>query len=230
MSQKKILILDYSLDRIEAPAIQRWLPTDAQVASLFIDTEASFPDGLLENDFTHVIHSGSTLSITRPSPFIKKAVTFIQKIRDKGAAQMGICYGHQLLCRALVGKHAVRQTPNGFEAGWRKVTFNEDGMKLFGVGGSEIVWQHHFDEVTELPAGSELLATNSHSRIQAHVNYEQRLFGTQFHPELDRQAGNELYLKDRKLLEENNYNVDEIVKGGPSIDAGKVFIGFFLEF
>jgi hypothetical protein len=61
------------------------------------------------------------------------------------------------------------------------------------------------------------------------VNYEQRLFGTQFHPEFDREPGNEIYARDRKMLEKNGYNVDEILKGGPSLEAGKVFFGFFLE-
>ena len=66
--QKKILILDYSPTRVEASAIKRWLPVDAQVVSLFIDTEESFPDDLAENNFTHVIHSGSDLSITEKAP------------------------------------------------------------------------------------------------------------------------------------------------------------------
>jgi len=102
-------------------------------------------------------------------------------------------------------------------------------MELLGIRESEVVWQHHFDEVIELPQGSELLATNAHTKIQAYINYGQRLFGTQFHPEFDRETGNPLYLEDRELLERNNYNVDDIVKGGPSFEAGKIFFGFFLE-
>jgi len=229
LSQKKILILDYSVTRIEASAIRRWLPVDAQITSLFIDTENSFPDDLIENKFTHVIHSGSELSITETAPFTKKAVAFIQKIRDKGTSQMGICYGHQLVCMALVGNHAVRSSPNGFEVGWNNIEFNNNAMIIFGVKEREAVWQHHFDEVVELPDGSELLATNNHTKIQAYVNFEQNLFGTQFHPEFDKETGNELYLRDRKLLAENHYDVEEIVKRYPSIDAGKIFFDFFLE-
>lgn len=229
MSQKKILILDYSTDRLETPNIKRWLPTDGQVTGLFIDSEEPFPDDLIEQDFTHVIHTGSALSITKPAPFTEKAITYIQKARDNGIAQMGICYGHQLVCRALVGKHAVRSSPKGMEAGWGQVRFDRNAMKLFDIRECEVVWQHHFDEVIELPQGSELLATNAHTRVQAYVNYEFRLFGTQFHPEFDKEPGNKIFLRDRKLLEKNNYNVYEILKGGPSIEAGKIFFGFFLE-
>ena len=228
MKQKNILILDYSTDRLETPNIKRWLPKDAQVEALFINTEESFPDDLIEQDYTHIVHSGSALSITKTAPFTEKAVAFIREARENKVAQMGICYGHQLVCCALVGKRSVRSSPNGMEAGWNKVRFDRKAMEILGVGEREAVWQHHFDEVTEIPAGSDLLATNAHTNIQAYVNYEQRLLGTQFHPEFDRESGNEIYLRDRPLLEMNNINVDEIIQGGPSIQAGKIFFGFFI--
>lgn len=142
---------------------------------------------------------------------------------------MGICYGHQLICRALVGNRAVRLAPNGFEAGWNQVTFTKTAMEILGVGENERVWQHHFDEVTELPEGSELFATNPHSRIQTYINYDQGILGTQFHPEIDRETGNEIFLKDRELLEKNRYDVGEMIKQGPSFKTGNVFFGFFLE-
>ena len=229
MNQKNILILDYSTDKTETPAIKRWLPPDAQVMSHFIDTEESFPEDLISNDFTHVIHTGSALSITKPTPFTQKAITFINQARDKGFAQMGICYGHQLVCLALTGKQVVRLSPNGLEAGWGEVSFTEEAKNYLGVREIETVWQYHFDEVTELPKGSELLATNPHSKIQSYVNFEQRLLGTQFHPEFDRASGNEIYLKDRDLLEKYHFNVDDMLKGGPSFETGKVFFGYFLN-
>ena len=228
MTHKSILILDYSTDRVETPNIKRWLPADAQMAALFIDTEESFPDDLIEKGFTHVIHTGSALSITKPAPFTQKAVAFINQARDKGLAQMGICYGHQLVCLALIGKKAVRSVPNGLEVGWRQVAFTGQATNLLGVRKNETVWQYHFDEVTELPEGSQLLGTNPHSEIQAYVNFEQRLLGTQFHPEFDRETGNQLYQEDREFLEKHNYNVDDMLKGGPSFETGKVFFEYFL--
>ena len=227
MSPKHILVLDYSTDHSETPAIRRWLPAEAQVTSFYIDTEESFPDDLADRGFSHVIHSGSELSITKSAPFTEKATTFIRHCRDNGIAQFGICYGHQFLCLALVGAHAVRSSPKGLEAGWKSVSFNKQGVKFLGIRKSEVVWQHHFDEVTDMPDGSQLLATNPHSAIQAHVNFEQRLLGTQFHPEFDLETGNQLYLADRQLLERNCCNVDEMVKGSPSFDTGKTFFGFF---
>jgi GMP synthase (glutamine-hydrolysing) len=230
MSQRRILILDYSVDRSETASIKRWLPVDSHISSLFISTEESFPDDLTNRDFTHIIHSGSALSITESVPFAEKALDYIRESRDNGVLQMGICYGHQLICLALVGRQAVRSSPNGLEAGWSRVVFFDNAVKAFDVGENEVVWQHHFDEVTELPEGSELLATNQHSRIQAYVSYEQHLLGTQFHPEFDREVGNEIFVGDRELLERNGYDVDDMIRHGPSFDVGEAFFGFFLAF
>ena len=229
MNHIRILILDYSTDRSEAAATRRWLPADADVTSLFIDTEASFPKDLIDRGFTHVIHSGSALSINETAPFVERAVAFIREARDQGLSQMGICYGHQLVCRALVGKHAVRACPNGMEAGWRPVKFLDQAVKALGIRETERVWQHHFDEVAEPPEGSELWATNTHCRVQAYINRDQHLLGTQFHPEFDKELGNQIYLDDRDLLEKNGYNADAIIKHGPSFDVGGVFFGYFLE-
>ena len=100
MSKKEILLLDYSTDRSEAAAMERWLPADSGPTSLFIDTEESFPKDLMDHGVTHVIHSGSALSITENTPFFERALAFIREARDLGVQQMGICYGHQLVCRA----------------------------------------------------------------------------------------------------------------------------------
>jgi len=224
----KVLILDYSVDRLETETIINCLPKDLDVNSLFIDTEESFPDNLIEEDYTHIIHTGSALSINEPAPFTKKVVKYIQELKDKGIWQMGICYGHQLVCSALVGKHSVRSSPNGFEVGWKDITFSDKSMRLLNIQKTEKIWQHHFDEVIELPKGSELLASNQHTDIQAYINYEMHLLGVQFHPEFNKEIGNNYFLKDRLLLEDNNFNVENIIAEGPSLDAGKVFFNFFL--
>ena len=230
MSLHRILILDYSVDKTEAFYTKQWLPENSDIITLFIDTEASFPDDLLEKGFTHVIHTGSALSITKTAPFTKRAVNFIQGARDRGIPQMGICYGAQLLCLALVGDHAVRSSPNGLEAGWREIRFINSALNVLEVKELETVWQEHFDEVIELPEGSELLATNEHTQVQAFVNYEHLLLGTQFHPEFDKESGDKLFQKDKECLERHGFDLQEILSHGPSFDVGRTFFDFFLAF
>ena len=231
MSDFKVLILDYSVDKTEAFYTKQWIPSEFDVKSLSVDSEDSFPIDLAGKDaFTHIIHTGSALSITERTPFTNRAVKFIQSMCDDGIPQMGICYGAQLLCLALVGEHAVRSSPNGLEAGWGDVKFINGAKGLLATNETETVWQHHFDEIIELPEGSDILATNEHTEIQAFINLEQKLLGTQFHPEFDKKSGDKLFIDDKDCLQRNGYELEALLSRGPSFDVGHVFFDFFFEF
>lgn len=226
---KNILLLDYSTDQNSAAAFRRWLPCGVRVTDRFVDEHETSLSDVDPGAFTHIVHSGSALSIVDDAPFSKAAEDLIREAARCGIAQMGICFGHQLLCRSLVGKHAVRHTPKGLEVGWGQVEFTDLGQQLLAVGQSERVWQYHFDEVTALPAGSELVATNSHSTIQAFINENTKLIGTQFHPEFDQQEGNRVFREDHESLAKQNVDAAELIRGTPTIASGPLFFGFFLR-
>lgn len=229
MTKKFVLILDYSTDKSEAAQIARWLPTDAEIQSVYVDAAGSFSADLSNQEFTHVIHSGSALSITEDSSFTEGAISFIRYCAQIGIKQMGICYGHQLLNRALIGPQAVRKSLNGLEVGWREVHFDLQSLEFPGINEREVVWQYHYDEVCLLPDGSTVFASNDHSEIQGFYNPGLRLFGTQFHPEFDLVEGNRIFMKDREILTERGYDVDIMAAGGPSLDSGRIFFGHFME-
>ncbi len=225
----KIQILDYSTTRIAAPLFRNYLPEDAEIIDFFVDSAEALQPAVEQTGVTHVLHSGSALSINHELPFLPLAVDYIRDLSRRGVKQMGICFGHQLICRALVGKHAVQASPNGLEAGWCEVQFADGENTIPGLSGSEIMWQHHFDEVIELPAGSELLASAEHTTIQAYVNRELHLLGMQFHPEFDRTSGNQYFLNDRQLLEQQGFNVEELIQGSPSGNHGRSVFDYFLS-
>ena len=229
MKSPKILILDYSIDQFETPLVQNCISEGMETHSYHIETEDSFPDNWEAMNFTHIVHTGSSLSINDVSPFTERAIAIVQKASELKIWQMGICYGHQLLALALVGQHAIRPASKGFEVGWEKVYFLDSAIYLFDVKGEGDVWQHHFDEVVELPIWSELLATNGHSHIQAYINYESCVLGTQFHPEFDLDKGNAFFRKDRKNLVNLGVDVDEILRGEPSFDTQSIFFNGFLK-
>jgi GMP synthase (glutamine-hydrolysing) len=228
-TERRILILDYSVDRSETALVRKYVSPDDPTTAVFVDREESLSTALLSEGYTHVIHTGSALSIVEPAPFTEMALSLIRGFPATGAAQMGICYGSQLVCLAFCGKESVRRSPRGLEAGWGVVEFTGDGPPIPGTGSQETVWQSHFDEVLALPRGSVVMARGDHTRIQAFLSEDLMLFGTQFHPEFDREDGNRQFLHDRKLLESNRLDVDVVIKGGPSLDTGATFIGFFLD-
>ncbi len=229
--EKKILILDYSLGRNEGGLIRQCLPADVRAAVITVNTGGPFPDHVLDEDYTHVVHSGSELSVTEPAASTRNALHVIRMFKERHTPQMGICFGHQLMSLAIMGAQSVRKSPLGMEAGWCRVSFLKDEkVKIPGISGGEVVFQHHFDEVVELPEGSRIIATNGHTRIQAYVNPGLHLFGVQFHPEYDRDPGNRYFEDDRYLLEANGIDVDEILRHSPSMASGRAFFDFFLGY
>ena len=107
----------------------------------------------------------------------------ISRIRASKTPFLGVCYGHQLLARALGGE--VQIDPKGLELGNSIVYLTDQGQRspLFsGYGRTLSVLQSHRDAVIKLPSGATLLAANDHTPIQA-FSFEDRMFGVQFHPE-----------------------------------------------
>lgn len=221
-----VLILDYSVDRSEGPLFRRWLPADCKSTTVSVYSGEDIPD---IDAFTHVMHSGSSLSICSDAEFYSEAERAILSCVEAGIPQMGVCYGHQLFCRVLVGPSSVRKCLNGLEAGWRNIEITGTGLNIPGVRSISRVFQFHFDEVAVLPSGAEIIATSRHTEIQGFMDRARRILSLQFHPEFVRKDGNDLYFKERRLLEENGIDLDTIQADGPNIDAGKIFFSYFMS-
>ncbi len=223
----RVLVLDYSSDRSETDYFRKWLPQGVECTSVFVSEGCDVPSPV---PFTHIMHTGSSLSICRDAPFIPEAASLVRDCVELGIPQFGVCYGHQLLCRVLLGPGAVRRNPAGLEAGWLEITQTGEPPEIPEAGRKFRVLQSHFDEVVDLPEGSTIVMTGGLTRIQGFINRAMGLFGIQFHPEFDRDGGNALFLESRELLESNGIDVDAAVASGPSIDAGTIFFSHFLRY
>ena len=161
--------------------------------------------------------------------FTEPMIRYINELADRGVRQYGICFGHQLMCRALVGDHAVQASPLGLEAGWNAVTFSEGDQSIAGLEGELPMWQHHFDEVTAVPDGSQLFATASHTHIQGWVNTGLSAMGTQFHPEFDADSGNNYFRRDVATLTEHGLDLDTLINQTPDALRGPALFNYFLN-
>ncbi len=135
-----------------------------------------------------VVLGGSENTAWEDTSFNDHLLDLIALCKHNEIPFMGICFGAQLLARALGGR--VERHPSGIELGAISIQLTKAGRNhpLFeGVsGGSFQSIETHRDAVMYLPSGCELLASSSHTPNQAFA-WRNLLYGVQFHPEMNGQ-------------------------------------------
>jgi GMP synthase (glutamine-hydrolysing) len=100
---------------------------------------------------------------------------------DLGVPVLGICYGHQLMARALGGEVAATGQR---EYGGTLLHVGDRGVLLKDLGGHEPVWMSHGDAVTKAPDGFRVTSRTDQIPIASMEDPERGLFAVQFHPEV----------------------------------------------
>jgi GMP synthase (glutamine-hydrolysing) len=179
--------------------------------------------------FTHLILSGSTWSILEDRPELRTAEALVRLAVDRGVPVLGICYGHQLLARALLGRDHVGRAPVP-EMGWLPIAWDESVSEWFDPLPNPFrVFVGHHDEVRNLPEDWRVIARSENCAIHGLVNERLRVLGFQFHPEMDLQTGNACFEADRSALTRDGFNVDAIVRDARDDGSGAILIPRFLE-
>ena len=167
--------------------LRRYVP-NATVDVLFVaDPDVSLPTGVALESYDAYIWTGSDLTIYHDDPRVTRQIELAQAIYRVGRPMYGSCWGVQMAAVAAGGE--VKKNPNGREWGIaRDIRMTEEGKKsLLHAGKPERFdgFIMHLDEVTRIPPGGKLLATNEHTRVQAlEVKHEKGiLWATQYHPE-----------------------------------------------
>lgn len=176
-------------DEIYVRVLKHLLP-DAQLETLFIaDLDSALPDERAVAAYDGVIWTGSNLTIYEDDPRVTRQIAFARRVFDVGRPQFGSCWGAQMAAVAAGGE--VRKNPRGREMGFaRKVRLTPEGRRHPMFEGKPEVFDgfiSHLDEVTRIPDGGVLLATNEHTPVQAlEVRHGNGTFwATQYHPEYE---------------------------------------------
>ena len=125
---------------------------------------------------------GIILSGGPSSVYDEGAPQFDAEIFELGVPVLGICYGFQVMARALGG--TVAHTGDR-EYGSTIADIVAEGDPLFaGQPTTQHVWMSHGDAVQEAPAGFEVLARTAVTPVAAFGSAERRQYGVQWHPEV----------------------------------------------
>lgn len=115
--------------------------------------------------------TGSRHGVYEDHPFIKPLEEFVRTSIAEKVPLVGVCFGHQLIAQAMGGK--VERHDGGWAVGPTDYDFN--GSKV-----TMNAW--HRDQVTEVPEGATVCASNEFCENAALV-YGDRAFTVQAHPE-----------------------------------------------
>ncbi|MDR7555151.1 MAG: type 1 glutamine amidotransferase [Armatimonadota bacterium] len=168
----------------------RTLAPEARLDVLYLaDLDVPVPDDDWIVGYDAFLWTGSNLTIYEDDPRVQRQIAFCRRIFEVGRPQWGSCWGVQLAAVAAGGE--VRKNPRGREmAIARKIHLTPEGRAHPMYQGKPEVFDgfiSHLDEVTRIPEGGTLLATNAHTRVQAlEVRWGRGVFwATQYHPEYD---------------------------------------------
>jgi GMP synthase (glutamine-hydrolysing) len=158
------------------------------------DEDSKIPEGRGFTDYDGMVISGSALHAYDPDFAVTNQIAVVKAAGETGIPILGSCWGLQIAAMAAGGEVAYH--PQGREVGFaRKIVPLGDHPFVSGKGPSYDAPCIHYDEVTRLPDGATLLASNAHSAIQAAIIPvgQSQVWAAQYHPEFDLRHLAQLY-------------------------------------
>lgn len=126
------------------------------------------------------------------SVYGQDAPTVSKEIFDLGVPVLGICYGAQLMSHLLGGEVKSAETR---EYGKMEVTLSPS-LIFEGIEGNGICWMSHTDYISRVPEGFKITAFSDTCPVAAYENAERKLYGVQFHPEVNHTVFGERMLRN----------------------------------
>lgn len=138
--------------------------------------------------YRRVVLTGSEASVLDEKPWIDMQMDLIRELVEKEIPLLGICFGHQLIARALGGAKCVKRMPNG-EFGWHKIQATNQSQIFQSISSPFYQLCTHFYEVVKLPADFKNIASSEKCDVQAMEMKNKPVWGIQFHPEISMNSG-----------------------------------------
>ncbi|AGY75793.1 glutamine-hydrolyzing GMP synthase [Clostridium autoethanogenum] len=134
-------------------------------------------DKIKEKSPNGIIFTGGPNSV-----YGENAPRISEEIFKLGVPILGICYGHQLICNILGGKVKSAEVR---EYGKTKIELDTDSALFSNIDKNQISWMSHTDVVSEPPKGFKVIAKTNGCPVAAIENTDKKIYGVQFHPEVE---------------------------------------------
>ena len=146
--------------------------------------------------------TGSKLSVYDAEDWIRKLETYVQLLNEQKKALLGVCFGHQLIAKALGGKS--EKAPIGWTLGVQDYDFQDTFPWVQDQSQSVSLIHSHQDQVTKLPKQAELIASNPRVPI-AMFKIGDHVMSMQGHPEFTPEYAHAVATMRKEVLGEEIY-------------------------
>ncbi|KAK7368856.1 hypothetical protein VNO80_10888 [Phaseolus coccineus] len=183
----------------------RMLAEEGETWDVYKVARGEFPEDhelLLYDGF---VITGSCSDAHGNDTWVRDLLDLLHKLHSMNKRLLGICFGHQILGRALGGK--VTRSPTGWDIGVRTIKLSPSlpfSLSSLDLPSRLSIIECHRDEIRELPAKAEVIAWSEKTGIEM-FKYGDHIMGIQGHPE---------YSKDILL-----HLIDRLIQGNCIMDA-----------
>ncbi len=173
MNRQTVAILDFGSQYTQLIARRvRELDVYSEILSNSVSSNQ-----LREKNVSAIILSGGPSSV-----FMNDAPTINSDIFDLGVPVLGICYGMQLMVKHFGG--IVHQEKQG-EYGKSNIKIEQGSVLFAGCRDGGVIWMSHGDAVDGCPENFNITAYSDNNIIASIADAQRKLFGVQFHPEVN---------------------------------------------
>jgi len=171
-------------------------------------------DGEIPDDLEAVdawLITGSKFGVNDDRPWIAALAAFVRDLWEAGKPLIGICFGHQLMAKALGGEVVKSDRGWGVGLSFNRVTQRADWM---------VPWQptldllvSHQDQVARLPPGTRVLGGSDFCPCYL-MQLGEHFLGVQGHPEFTK-----AYSRDLMALRADLVGHPRVRQGEASLSA-----------
>lgn len=173
MNHELIIVLDFGgqYNQLIARRVR-----DAKVYCEVMHYDTPIDEIIAKNPKGIIFTGGPSVVTDEGAPLIGK------EIFERGIPILGICYGAQLMGHILGGE--VKRAENR-EYGKTDLTLNTKNPLFKGLKEENSCWMSHTYFLNQVPADFEVIASTKTCPVAAMSNVDKKLYGVQFHPEVE---------------------------------------------